>query len=834
MPKKASKKTQPKKAVQPSSDFNQRGLDEHLAELKPASSASMKRYELSTKQIFSPCDPAKFKFKTTEEIKCSNKIIDQSRAVRAIRMGLGIRKPGFNIYVAGMEGTGKTSVIKSFLQQTANKIETPDDWCYVHNFEREQYPIAINLPAGEGKKFKREMENLVEQLTLDVREALQSEEYENNVNARMYEGTEQKNQLYTELEGIAHEMGFSLKSSRMGIITVPMKDGKTLSEKEYKLLPEKERSDIEKRRGELEPRVMEFARAVRIIDQETRSVVEEMQNELGNYVIDLSMESMLKKYKKSKRVLEYLNNVKENFLNSILEFIEQEEEREKEEHVEMRREVRPFLEYEVNVYVDNSKQSGAPVVIENNPTYYNLFGKIEKKIEYGIYITDLSNIKAGSINRANQGFLVINAMDLFKNPLVWDTLKRMLRNRMSFIEDMGENYGLLPTSGLSPESIPLDVKVVLVGTDDIYHLLFRYDEEFKKIFKVKADFDYRMPRNARTIQGYVSFIATRSHLEKLKHFDPSGVAAIVELSSRLVDSQKHMSSSFGEIKDVIIESDFIAREKRARYIRRDHVEQAVKERFKRSDMINEHILQNMLEDNILISTNENEVGQANGLAVYGLGDISFGKPSRITSKVFRGKPGVINIEREADMSGATHTKGVHILSALFQSKFSLKVPLGLSATICFEQNYGGIDGDSASSTEFYVISSAMSGIPLKQSIAITGSINQNGEIQPIGGVNEKIEGFFEVCQSRKLTGDQGVIIPHQNIPNLMLNQEVRDAVESGLFHIYAVKTVDEGLEILTGYKAGKLDKKGNYTKGSIYRLIADKMEALYEEEKDDN
>lgn len=799
-------------------------------DLDPAPVKQLAKSEVSLASLYAPMDERKFKFKTTEEVKSFNKIIEQQRAVRAIQMGLGIQKPGFNIYVAGMEGTGKTSVIKSFLQQTAKRSKTPDDWCYVHNFEKEDYPLAINLPAGQGKKFKKEMEHLVEQLTMDVQEAFQSEEYEGNVNAKMNYFSEQKNILYSKLEKLALNKGFSLKSSRMGIITVPMQKGKNLSEKEYKSLGEKERKNIERKRADLEPKVLKFAREIRALDHEMKRTIEELQIALGGYVIELAMESVFKLYKKNVRVTEYLQNVKDNILESLLEYLEEDEQPEPEAGP-LPKASRPFMEFEVNVFVDNSKASGAPIVIENNPTYYNLFGKIEKKVEYGVYHADLANIHAGAIHRANGGYLVISANDIFKMPMVWETLKRMLRNRMAFIEDMGESYGIQPISGLSPATIPLEVKVILTGSDEIYHLLYMYDEDFKKIFKIKSEFDYRLKRNSSTINGYASFIATRCHLEGLKHFKPSGVSAIIEHSSKLVDSQKHLSSSFGEIKDIIIESNYMAEETKARYVDRDHVEKAIRERKNRSDLMSERICEHIMEDDIIITSKDSEVGQANGLAVYTLGDISFGKPSRITSKVFRGETGVINIEREAKMSGPSHTKGVLILSALIRSKFAVQQKLSLSATICFEQNYGGIDGDSASSTEYYTIVSAMSGIPLKQSIAVTGSVNQNGEIQPIGGVNEKIEGFFEICNLRGLTGTQGVIIPYQNVSNLMLAKTVRDAIKKKKFTIYAVRTVDQGLEILTGFKVGQLMKNGYYSPRSIYRCVQDNLTRMQSDDK---
>jgi lon-related putative ATP-dependent protease len=751
-------------------------------------------------------------------------IISQARAVRAITVGLGVTKPGYNIYVAGVQGTGKTSVIRGFLKKTAETQKTPSDWIYVYNFKNTESPRAIEVATGLAKKFKKDMDELVEQLTTEIPDALQSEEYENNVNSTVNSSNEKKAKLFSELERTSKAMNFGVKSTRMGIVTVPIVDGKPLSEKDYADLSDDQKEKIELERNQLEPEVLDFARKVRAIENETKHKLESLRSEIGDYVVSAAMQPLLKEYANNPSVLNYLNEAKEHLLENIQDFAKDDDEDGEEDESPVPHHLRKgdaYLPYRVNVFVDNTETKGAPIVIETNPTFYNLFGKIEKNIEYGIYTTDFKMIKAGALARANGGYLVLNAIDVLRNPQVWETLKRVLKNQKLFIEDLGEQYSILPTSGLRPEPIALNVKIVLIGSDWIYRMLYQFDEDFNKIFKIKADFDLQMPRNEDTIKDYINFVTTRTQVENLLPFDASAISSIVEFSSRIVDDQDKLTTRFSLIKDLTIEADFMAKERKAKRITRDDVEKAVDERYFRSALVQDHLSEMVTRGDILISANSRRVGEINGLAVYNLGDVSFGMPTRITCRTYKGKPGIVNIERDAALSGKIHNKGISILTSWINAVFGKKDPVVLAATICFEQNYSGVDGDSATLAEMVLILSTLANLPIDQSIAVTGSVNQFGEVQPVGGINEKVEGFFRVCKIKGFNGRQGVIIPVQNMKHLMLQREVREAVERGEFHVWSVTRVEEAFELLTGFVAGDWDEdKQRFTPGSAFAEVA--------------
>ncbi len=789
---------------------------------------------LATEEVYRSCEEKIVETEKLKKMEPNYDIISQVRAVRAINLGLGIQKPGYNIYVAGVQGTGKTSVIRSFLKKTAEKCSTPGDWVYVYNFKNPESPHAMELKTGIAKRFKKQMDELMEQLTVELVDAFQSEEYETNVNSTVNVSNEKKAKLFSELEKAAKAKNFGVKSTRMGIVTVPIVDGKPLSEKDYSELNEEQKEKIESERNLLEPEVLDFARKVRSIENETKNKLEELQSELGDYVVSQALMPFLKEYETEKNVLEYLTEVKNHLLENLNEFLPDDEDGESESEDAVTpssyhlKKGDPHLPYRINVFEDNTEIKGAPIIIENNPTFYNLFGKIEKNIEYGVYTTDFKMIKAGSLARANGGYLVLNALDVLRAPHVWDTLKRVMKNQKLFIEDLGEQYSILATSGLRPEPIPLNVKIILIGSDWIYRMLYQHDEDFNKIFKIKADFDAQMDRSQKTIHDYVEFISTRTKVENLLPFDESGIAAIIEFGSRIVDDQDKLTTRFSLIKDITIEADFIAKEQKSKKVTRKDVEKAIEERYARSSAIEDHIIEMLERKDIIISTNSRRVGEINGLAVYSLGDLSFGVPTRITCRTYKGKPGILNIEREASLSGKLHNKGVSILTSWINATFAKKQPAHIAATICFEQNYNGVDGDSATLAELCLILSSIASIPLDQGIGVTGSVNQFGEIQPIGGVNEKIEGFFKTCRLQGITGRQGCIIPVQNIKHLMLNREVREAIEKKQFHIWPVSKVEEAFELLTGFYAGKWEeKKSQFEDGSafhsIYKILHEKV-----------
>ncbi|MCB9229739.1 MAG: AAA family ATPase [Deltaproteobacteria bacterium] len=786
---------------------------------------------LSAGQVFAPCRASELKFKNTREVKASDEIISQARAVRAIDMGLGIRKPGYHIYVAGYQGTGKTSVIRTFLEKWSKNAEPPDDWVYVNDFQKSEVPRAICLPAGEGCKFVKTMEKAVRTLCSDIPHVLQSEEYENAVNTRISQNNDRQSRRFSDLEKTARSMDFQIKSTRLGIETIPVIDGRPLTEKEYAKLSEKERSLIEETRAKLEPQVLEFARKVRSLELDAREYVIKLQKSFVNEVLGQVLGPVEQEYDHNEGIRTYLRQIRDHVVENISDFIDDEGagggEDEHQFHQLSQDKREKFRKYKVNLFVDNRDLQGAPVVIESNPSYYNLFGKVEKNIDHGMFYTDFTMVKAGAVHRANGGYLVLEASDIFKLPSVWDTLKRILRNRKGFIEDMGEQFSMLPTSGLRPEPVPLDIKVILIGTDDIYHMLHELDEEFSKIFKIKADFDYKMPRNRSNITSYVSFIATRCRKEGLLNFDRSGVAALIEYSSRLVEDQRELSTQFGDIKDLTIEADFIAREQGKRLIARAHVEQALKEKFDRVNLVEEHLLESVRRGDIMLSFSGECIGQVNGLAVYEMGDYAFGKPGRITCTVAAGDEGILNIERSSKLSGNIHDKGVLILTGYLNALLARKESLGMSISLCFEQSYGVIDGDSATIAELVAVISAMAEIPVRLNLAITGSLNQMGDVQPVGGINEKVEGFYKCARLVNKGAPWTVIIPAQNVSGLMLNEETRAAVADGDLRIHPVSAFWEAFELATGVPFGVrsvMDKE--FSPGSALEKVAARLAAL--------
>jgi lon-related putative ATP-dependent protease len=782
---------------------------------------------LTADQVFLPCPPHSFKFKTTKTLRTTHDFIAQERAIKAINMGLGIRKPGYNIYVAGIQGTGKTSVIRSFLEKWSKDTQTPPDWIYVYNFTQSDRPKAIQMDTGSAWQFSKAMEIAVKTLKQEIPNALQSEDYENAVNTAISRSNEVQAKMFAELEKMAKEKNFQIKSTRVGIETIPIIEGRPLTEKEYAKLTSEDREKVEATRSALEPEVLDFARKVRSIEIETKQYVENLQTEIGRQVIAAILGPVNESYKKNKEIEKYLDEVANHILENLSEFFETDSDSssskgEDQELVILGGGERDkFRKYKINVFIDNRSTKGAPVVIETNPTYYNLFGKIEKNVEHGMYLTDYSMVHAGALHKANGGYLVLNAQDVFKTGTVWETLKRVLKNRKAYIEDLGEQFSLLPTSGLRPEPIPLDIKVILIGNDEIYHVLFGLDEDFQKIFKIKADFEHRMPRASKNIHAYASFIATRSKLEDLLPFHPTAISSIVEYGGRLVDSQKYLTTQYGKLKDLTIEADYVARSQNARTIRKEHVEEALELQWNRVNMVEDHMQEMIVNQDIILSFSGSTIGQVNGLAVYDLGDYSFGKPSRITCSVAMTEGGIFNIERASKLSGNIHDKGVYILTGFLNSLLSKKKMLGFSANVAFEQSYGMIDGDSATCAELLVIISALSGIPIRQDFAVTGSLNQFGEVQPVGGVNEKIEGFLKAYDSIASNEACHVIIPIQNQTNLMLHPHARRAVTEKRLKIYPCSFFWQVFELATGKKFGAtsiLDP--SFAPGSALDLIS--------------
>ncbi|MGA2263416.1 MAG: ATP-binding protein, partial [Acidobacteriota bacterium] len=618
--------------------------------------------------------------------------------------------------------------------------------------------------------------------------------------------------------------GFSLEISKMGVSVVPIVDGNPVSPEQYQALDEAIKAGIETKREALQQEINAFLRQVRDINKASRDQINELNRRVGMYVVGMKIESIKEQHAHLPKVIGYLDDVQNYILSRLDDFTDdgQKQETPPTGKLSLEAPADPFIKYRVNIVVDNTDVQGAPVVIETNPTYYNIFGRMDRWTQLGTLQTDFTMIQAGAYMKANGGFLVVNAHDVLLNFGVWETLKRTVKNKEVRIEDLSVQYGLVPVAGMRPGAIPTNVKVIMIGNQMIYHLLYEMDEDFRKIFKVKADFDSQMDNDARSLQSYASFISNRCHHEHLLHFDPSGVAEVIEYGARLVDDQQKLSSRFSDVADIVREASYWARQEKQETVSATHVRRAIEEKYFRSSLVEERLREFITEGTIMVDVTGEAVGQVNGLAVLDLGDIRFGKPSRITAKTFMGKNGVLDIERESKMSGKIYEKGVLILSGYLGASYAQERPLSLSASICFEQSYEGVDGDSASSTELYALLSSLSSVPIKQGIAVTGSVNQHGMIQPIGGVNQKIEGFFDVCKAKRLTGDQGVMIPIQNVKNLMLRQDVVDAVRQGKFHIYAVSSIHEGIEILTGLPAG-VKTNGSYPEGTINHRVEQRL-----------
>ena len=781
-------------------------------------------HKLSTSELYITCDPQSMNYSSSAEVGSQGTIIGQERAVRAMRFGLDIQDKGFNIFVAGRPGTGRTTAIERFLDEIASAKPAPDDWCYVHNFEDSYRPHAMRLPAGQAREFQKDIEGLIKSITQEIQAAFEGEQYANERENALKSFQEQKEQLIENVGAFAQKNGFGLQATPMGIIPIPVKDGKPMSDGNFLSLPEAEREQLKGTQEKIQNEVENALRQTRALDNSAQEALEKLDGQVVHFVLHHAMEQLVEKYKGQPDVLAHLEAIENNILENISQFKPTDEEKGPQLPGPKRT---PTDRYRVNLLVDNSKLQGAPVIVEMNPTYSNLFGRIEQEAFLGALVTDFTLIRGGSLHKANGGYLVLPAEDVIRNPFTWESLKRCLRNSEIAIEQPVEQP-VFTTKSLRPEPIPLDAKVILVGRGEIYQLLLAYDEHFNELFKVKADFDSQMDRTEAHIQDYASFVGTLCETEKLTHLDPSGLTRVVEHGSRLAEDQGKLSTRFGEIADVIREASYYARQEKAVLVTAGHIERAIEERYYRSALIQERIQELTAKDVIKIDVAGAAVGQVNGLSVLQLGDISFGQPSRITASIGLGESGVVNVEREAEMSGPVHTKGVLILAGYLAQLFAQDKPLSLNAHLVFEQNYGGVDGDSASSTELYAILSALSDLPVKQGIAVTGSVDQKGEVQAIGGVNEKIEGFYAVCKAKGLTGEQGVMIPASNVSNLMLKQEILEAVQADKFHIWSVDSIAEGIEVLTGLPAG-VQEDGSFAPGSVYSRADQRLANMAEE-----
>jgi len=763
--------------------------------------------QISLEQLRKKTDIRSLGFSTTEDLQPLQEFIGQKRAVSAISFGLEVESKGYNIFVLGNPGSGRTTYSLERLRSAAAKRAAPDDWVYVYNFDDPGQPLAINLPAGKGKALGAAFDELLEELKISISKAFEKSQYEDAKAQLVKEFQEEVNQLMEEVKAWAAEKEFSLKRTPQGFVNIPLteeegengeKMKREIQQEEFEALSDEDQKSWQKKSEEVSQKTLDTLRKIRDLEKGLKERIVKLEAEICRNAITPYLQDVKEKFGTTEILCSWIDALTEDIIDNFSIFVAAA----KDENADI-----DFTRYTVNVFVCNDPEHGSPVIWETNPTYYNLSGKVEYESRQGYLYTDFRKIVPGAFQKANGGFLVLDAEKVLLNFMSWEALKRVLRTGEANIENLGEQYGAVPVSSLRPQPLPIRLKVVMVGTPYLYALLQYYDPEFLKMFKIKADFDTDMLRTAETEQQMARFIATCLKRENGLPFDASGVAEVIDWSSRISDDQERISTEFNKITEVIVESSAWAKADGASLVTGRHVQKAVEEKKFRSNLIQERIARAYEDGVIRIDTSGEIVGQINGLSVVDLMDYRFGHPSRITANVYMGQEGVVNIEREVKLTGPIHNKGLLILTSYLGRKYAQDMPLSFSARITFEQMYGGIEGDSASSTELYCLLSALSGVPLKQGFAVTGSVDQFGNIQPIGGVNEKIEGFFQYCEHRGLTGEQGVIIPVQNVRHLMLEEKILEAVKDGMFGVFSVKTIDEGIELLTGVSPSTIHRK---------------------------
>ena len=782
--------------------------------------------ELNYKQLKMVCDPSKFEFNSTEELDPIDTGIGQDRGIKALEFGLNVDVRGYNLYVEGPSGVGKTMYTKNYLNVISKKKKSPPDWCYIYNFENPNEPIAVSLPAGKGKEFRDLMERFIDDVKVDIKSTFNNEEFEKERALIKQEFEEKRNVLMEKLNKKSSEYGFQVKASQTGIYMMPVMNGKAMAEEEFNKLDENIKREYEDKSAIVQQHIMEAIGEIRAIEKESAKKIEEWQSNVALLTVNTHINYIKSKYKRNKKINHFLDSIKKDILKNISRFIsdDKNEKQQPQAPQMIKPEVlKPWLNYRVNLFVDNSKLEGAPVIMDSNYSYHNIFGKLEYENYYGTLKTDYTMLKPGLLHKANGGYIIFQATDLLSNSLCYEALKKALRTKEIGIENAADPRSSMVMISLKPEPIPLNLKVIIIGEENIYQTLLAMDEDFKKLFKIKVEFEDDAPLNMENMDKLSRFVAGYCMQEELPPLTKEAVARLIEYASKIADNQEKLSTRFNDLAQVIGEAATWARIARSKIVTVEHVDKALKESIERVKKYDSRYLEMIENNTLLIDTSGFITGQINGLTIMSIGTYSFGKPVKITANTYTGKTGIINIEREVELSGSTHSKGILILSGYLGEMFAQDIPLSLTASICFEQLYSGVDGDSASSTELYAILSSLSGIPINQAIAVTGSVNQKGEIQPIGGVNNKIEGFFQICSARGLDGSHGVIIPKQNVQNLNLSEEVVDAVKEGKFHIYAISNIEEGIEILTGVPAGRKDSNGNFPAGSVNYLAYEKL-----------
>ena len=789
---------------------------------------SIEQLKIPVERLTRVCDPDSLGFETTSEVAPLEETIAQERAISALELGFGIEADGFNIFVSGAPGTGRNKALRGHLEHVAAGKPNPPDWGYLYNFHDATQPVSVALPCGEMRLFARDMDELVETCRTEIPAAFESDDYSHRIQEVVDEIQRERQAITQRIEADAQAHGFTLSFTQIGITPVPLHpDGRSLTQEEFGRLPREAQEEVRSRSEALQHTLTHAMSELRRLSKDAAARNRDVDVELVRFTLEPIIDDLQNSYRDYPELVQYLDLVEADIVSNTQVFKPTADGDSPHLPVSVDSPGDDFFtRYRVNDIVDNTFCDGAPIVFEHNPTYYNLFGRIDYRARMGAMDTNHMMIKSGAIHRANGGYLVIQANELLANPLTWDALKRSLRSGEICVENIGEQHSAFPTSSMRPQAIPMNAKIILVGSAPVLRLLRSADPDFRRYFKVAAEFDTVMDRTPKNIGKYAAFVAGQVSEKETRHFDKTGVAALLDYSTRLTQDQDKLTTRFRVISDMMSEADYWAGRYGDNKVDSRHVARAISERRYRASLTEEKVLESIQKDSVHISTKGSAVGQVNGLAVYFSGDHNFGRPSRITASVSVGRGQIVNVERETRMSGRIHNKGFMIIRGYLNGKYGGFRPLSMSASITFEQTYSNVDGDSASSTELYALLSALAQVPIKQGIAVTGSVNQAGQVQAIGGATHKIEGFFEVCKAKGLTGEQGVIIPKDNIRNLVLKQDVVEAVCNGQFHVYGVSTIDEGIEVLTGLEAGEKDEDGKYAEGTIHFLVERRLEEM--------
>ena len=776
------------------------------------------QYELSYRSLKSTCNPNLFKFETTESLEPISSGIGQDRGIKALEFGLNVDINGYNLYIEGPSGVGKTMYTKHYLDSISKKKRIPQDWCYIYNFDNPNEPIAVSLTAGQGKEFRDAMDRFIKDIKHDIKETFNNDDFEKEKALIKQEYETKRTDLMNKLNQTSSQYGFQVKSANNGIYMMPVINGKTIEEEEFEKLDDNTKKEFENKSAIVQQHVMEAISQIKAIQTESDKKINEWQSNVALLTVNAHINYIKSNFKRNRKITKFLDDIKKDILKNVSAFLVEDAQKSTPQPSQRQESQKPWLNYRVNLFIDNSKAEGAPVIMDSNYSYPNIFGKLEYENYYGSLKTDYTMLKPGLLHIANGGYLIMQAADLVANQSCYETFKKVLRTKELGIENLVDQHSSMVMVSLKPEPIPLNLKVILIGNESLYQALISVDADFRKLFRIKVEFEDDAPLTAENMNKLARVVQGFCQTEELPPLDRSGMSKIIEFASRLADNQTKLSTKFSEITQVVGEAATLARLRREKVITGTIVDDALAQRVERVQKYNEKYIEMIDNRTLLIDTQGSKVGQINGLTVMNIGDYSFGLPARITANTYVGKNGIIDIEREVEMSGSSHSKGILILTGYLGEMFAQDIPLSLTASLCFEQLYNGVDGDSASSTELYAILSSLSGIPINQSIAVTGSVNQKGEIQPIGGVNDKIEGFFKICKMRGLDGSHGVMIPKLNEQNLNLSDEVVEAVKDKKFHIYAVSTIEEGIELLTGVPAGRRDSTGRFPAGSINYL----------------